>query len=125
MRIKNKYNQEKIWVALIIIAFILFICSLIAIPIGLPYANKQIYLVKELIVVQDNEKTLFKITTDTDNELIFENEDLLFIGKTNSSKFTFELKKHEGTCNLRITTRGYRIPFLSTYQNITKIEIIE
>lgn len=56
------------------------------------------------------------------NVMVFENTDCIVRGKWNSSNLQGELK--EGS-TYRITVVGYRIEFLSIYQNIIKIEKAE
>ena len=56
------------------------------------------------------------------NSLVFENTDCLLRGKWNSSNIQGQLK--EGS-TYKVTVVGYRVPFLSWYQNIIKIEEIK
>lgn len=56
------------------------------------------------------------------NSLVFENTDCLLRGKWNSSNIQGQLK--EGS-TYKVTVIGYRVPFLSWYQNIIKIEEIK
>lgn len=55
------------------------------------------------------------------NSIVFENTDCFIRGKWNSSNIQGELK--EGN-TYRITVVGYRVPFLSMYQNIIGVESI-
>ena len=107
-----------------VLSVIIFFGLIIGMPLGLSYSNYQEYNVVNVVVFQDNDKTLYEITTNSGEKLILENEDLLFIGKTNSSLFGALLKSYEGNCNLKIATRGYRIPLFSAYQNIVNIEVL-
>lgn len=56
------------------------------------------------------------------NVMVFENTDCIARGKWNSSNLQGELK--EGS-TYRITVVGYRIEFLSIYQNIIKVDKME
>ena len=56
------------------------------------------------------------------NSLVFENTDTLLRGKWDSSNIQGQLK--EGNI-YKIIVVGYRVPFLSMYQNIIKIEEIK
>lgn len=56
------------------------------------------------------------------NPLVFENTDCFIRLKFNSSNIQGQLK--EGP-TYKITVIGYRVPFLSWYQNIIKIEEVE
>ena len=113
--------MKKIVKSVIFLILCILIISPFCLLIGLPYANIQEYNVVELMVFQDNDKTLYKATTDDGNTLILENEDLFLIGKTDSSSFGALLKSYEGKCDLKIITRGYRIPLFSAYQNIVEV----
>ena len=53
------------------------------------------------------------------NSLVFENTDCCIRGKWNSSNIQGQLKVGN---TYKITVIGYRVPFLSWYQNIIKIE---
>ena len=53
------------------------------------------------------------------NSLVFENTDCFIRGKWNSSNIQGQLKVGN---TYKITVIGYRVPFLSWYQNIIKIE---
>lgn len=118
-------RKSRVSSTIIIIVAILLVLGVIAMFVSIPYWNYREYNVVELTVFQDNDKTLYEVKTDDGETLILENEDMLFIGKTDSSSFGAELKRHEGQCNLIIATRGYRIPLFSTYQNIVSIKVLE
>lgn len=70
-----------------------------------------------------NRKTSSKYLVFADDEngnsLVFENTDCLIRWKFNSSNVQGQLK--EGN-TYKITVIGYRVPFLSWYQNIIKVE---
>ena len=59
---------------------------------------------------------------DNGNSLVFENTDCLIRGKWNSSNIQGQLKVGN---TYKITVIGYRVPFLSWYQNIIKIEEVK
>ena len=56
------------------------------------------------------------------NSLVFENTDTLLRGKWDSSNIQGQLK--EGN-TYKITVVGYRVPFLSMYQNIINVEEVK
>ena len=56
------------------------------------------------------------------NSLVFENTDCFIRGKWNSSNIQGQLKEDNA---YKITVIGYRVPFLSWYQNIIKIEEVK
>jgi hypothetical protein len=71
-------------------------------------------------VVKDNVSKYIIFTEDEQgNVLVFENTDDLWRGKFDSSNMQGQLK--EGN-KYTVTVVGYRVPFLSMYQNIIKIE---
>lgn len=53
---------------------------------------------------------------------VFENDDVFFRGKFNSSDFYNEIKEGH---TYKFTVVGQRIPFLSMYKNIIKVEFIK
>ncbi len=53
------------------------------------------------------------------NSLVFENTDCFIRGKFDSSNIQGQLKEEH---TYKITVVGYRVPFLSWYQNIIKVE---
>ena len=59
---------------------------------------------------------------DNGNSLVFENTDCFIRGKWNSSNIQGQLKVGN---TYKITVIGYRVPFLSWYQNIIKIEEVK
>lgn len=56
------------------------------------------------------------------NSLVLENTDCFIRGKWNSSNIQGQLKKGNV---YKVTVIGYRVPFLSWYQNIIKIEEVK
>jgi hypothetical protein len=76
---------------------------------------------KERIVENDGEKVSSKYIVYTDKGA-YENTDILFLGKFNSSDLQGQLitgKTYE------VTVYGWRIPFLSMYKNITNVKPIQ
>ena len=99
--------------------------------------NQREYIIVDVIVQSelDSEKTdegyrystkyLYFCTTDKGEEIVFMNEDHLLFGKFNSSDILAKIKKYEENGKpFKVKTVGFRIGFLSTYQNIIKIEDI-
>ncbi len=73
-------------------------------------------------VVQNDSSYYLVFTEDENGEvLVFENTDNIFRGKFESSNIQGELKIG---CTYNITVVGYRVPFLTMYQNIIEIEHI-
>ena len=76
---------------------------------------------KERVMTEDSSKYLV-FTEDSDgNTYVFENTDSLLRGKFDSSDVQGQLKVGN---TYKITVVGYRIPFLSAYQNIIAFEEI-
>lgn len=70
-----------------------------------------------------NTKYLYFCTTDSGEEIVFENEDNILFRKFNSSDILAKIKKYEETKTpFKIKTAGFRIGFLSMYQNIIEVE---
>lgn len=100
-------------------------------------ANRKEYTIVEVIVqdelhneiVDDNyvysTKYLYLCTTDEGETIVFENEDILWLGKFNSSTILAQIKKFEkdGT-PFKVTVVGFRVGFLTMYQNILKVEAL-
>lgn len=78
---------------------------------------------KERIVENSNGESSSKYLVFGENEngevLVFENSDVLIRGKWNSSTIQGSLK--EGN-TYKVVVVGYRIPFLSCYENIISFE---
>lgn len=73
-----------------------------------------------------NSKTSSKYLVFADDEngnsLVFENTDCFIRWKFNSSNIQGKLKEGH---TYKITVIGYRVPFLSWYQNIIKVDEVE
>ena len=78
---------------------------------------------KERITNVSSSDSSSKYLVFTENEqgetIVFENTDCMLRGKWNSSNIQGKLKVGN---TYKITVVGYRIPFLSMYQNIIEIE---
>ena len=93
---------------------------LIIFGVSMGYQNKQTTTCKvedKWVKNYDDSKYLVKCGNE-----VYEISDLFFIGKFNSSDIYASLKvNHE----YKITSTGYRIPFLSWYKNINKVQEVE
>lgn len=67
---KNYYTLTTVILAILL----LIIPAIIA--VGVKYCNKQEINVVNVQYFQDNNKSLYRVTTDSGDELILENEDL-------------------------------------------------
>lgn len=74
---------------------------------------------KERVVKDNTSKYLVFAEDEQGNVFVFENTDTILRGKFDSSNIQGQLK--EGN-KYTITVVGYRVPFLSMYQNIIKVE---
>lgn len=116
---KSTLKKVVIWAAIIII----IICSQSMISF-----NDTTYEVKitdkERIYQAKGKESKYLVFGENKegNVMVFENTDCIVRGKWNSSNLQGELK--EGS-TYRITVVGYRIEFLSIYQNIIQIEKVE
>ena len=121
------FSRDNWKAVILVIASLILVSGIIAFFVSIDYWNYKEYNVVKVLVVQDNNKTLYQLTTEDGDTIVCENDDLLFIGKTNSTDYAAKLRNLElqGNCNIIIGTYGFRIPLFSTYPNIAKIEIIE
>lgn len=71
--------------------------------------------------VKTSSKYLVFADDENGNPLVFENTDCFIRWKFNSSNIQGQLKEGH---TYKITVVGYRVPFLSWYQNIIKVEEI-
>lgn len=87
------------------------------------YVNKNTYEIKvtekETKNSQESSKYLIFGIDEEGNEKVFENTDALFARKFNSSDL---YAKIEDGKTYEVKTIGYRIPFLSKYENIMTAE---
>lgn len=119
---------------LIIVAFIIGFIIGTGIFAIMKYGNPQEYTVNKIDIQTEidssgtNIKTkyLYFCTLDSGDIIVFENEDRFFIGKFDSSTILAQLTTYKNSGkSFKIQTRGYRIPFLTMYQNIIKIQEAE
>ena len=76
------YHNKEIWkAAAIIVAGLILLLGIIAFFVSIDYWNYKEYNVVKVLVVQDNNKTLYQLTTEDGDTIVCENDDLLFIGK--------------------------------------------
>ena len=101
-------------VVIIVILFIIF-------TITLGYQNRQTTtcMVEDKWVKNYSSSSTYLVKCGNE---VYEVSDLFFIGKFNSSDIYSNLKKNK---TYKITTTGYRIPFLSWYKNINSYELVE
>ena len=85
------------------------------------YINEQTVTckVKDKWVKRYDEKDVYLISCDDE---VYKIEDLLFFGKFDSSDMYASIDKGK---TYKITTTGYRMPYLSEYKNINKIEEVK
>ena len=124
----STYRNKETWKAVgIIVAGLILLLGIIAFFVSIDYWNYKEYKVVKVLVVQDNNKTLYQLTTEDGDTIVCENDDLLFIGKTNSTDYAAQLRNLElqGNCNVIIGTYGFRISLFSTYPNIARIRLVE
>lgn len=114
-----------------IIQITLFVIILLGVIFTLlaPQFNDTEYIItvtdKERIYTGgENGSSKYLVFGDDENgtALVFENTDTFIRGKWDSSNIQGQLKIGE---KYKITVVGYRIPFLSSYQNIIKVELVE
>ena len=90
------YHNKEIWKAVIlVIASLILVLGIIAFFVSINYWNYKEYNVIKVLTVQDNDKTLYQLTTEDGDINMCENDDLLFIGKTNSTDYAAQLRNLE------------------------------
>jgi hypothetical protein len=113
------YNGLKLIIGLVIAVMVVAIIGLSA----LTSFNDHTYTItvtdKERVNDGDSSKYLVFGDTDTEEGLVFQNTDELLRGKFNSSNVYSKLKVGN---TYEITVVGYRVPFMSWYENIINIQ---
>lgn len=117
-KIKNKIRFEHV-----IVAFVLLLLSInLYVTYGTVTTVVATVSEKERIVQSDGDggvTSKYLIFTDMG---VFENTDSMLQGKFNSSDYQNKIKIGN---TYRFKVNGYRIPFLSTYQNILGFEEVK
>lgn len=131
---KSKLRKNILPITIIVISIIVVVIGLSLIAVY-QLGNPQEYVVVSIRIQaelkSDNDTTvstkyLYFCTIDSGETIVFENEDSIFNGKFDSSTFLARLKVlEESGETFKIKTKGYRIPQLSTYQNIIEVETID
>lgn len=118
---KRQRRFEKIQIGLYIF-FILIIVAIMFVNITACF-NEQTYTTtvteKERIVQGGDSKYLIFTEDSNGTVRVFENTDIWHRGKFNSSDLYAEIKIGE---TYTFTTIGYRIPWMSMYENIVSIK---
>ncbi|HJI48772.1 MAG TPA: hypothetical protein OIL97_04390 [Oscillospiraceae bacterium] len=125
MRKKKKHNINAIdikFFSLIIVSSIIVIAIVIGLIVDITGSfNDHTYAItitdKERITEQNDSKYLIYGTDKKGQDYVFENTDNLFRGKFNSSDIYGSIKKDK---TYEVTVVGYRVQFLSWYENIIK-----
>ena len=118
-KIKEMASMMKDWI--IVISFVLVFLGSIFGILQIKDGNEQVYKIKvvEKLVKTGDKSSKYLIFTETDNgNIVFENTDSLLRNKWNSSDIYARLKVGE---EYTIKTCGYRVNFLSWYQNIIEV----
>lgn len=126
---KEKFKSFIIPFLLGVFIFIAVAGIVLIVDYSLNYSDHRYIEVTEIYINRDNDKTLYLVTTVNGDELSLMNEDLLFIGKFNSSDIGGRLQRliteADGHVHLKIEIRGRRSTFLSNYPNIINFKIID
>jgi hypothetical protein len=120
---KNKYKRTRMMTKIITGTIItLSVVGIGALSI-LPHFTKNTYEVtvteKQVKRSDDSDKYLIFTQLSDGNVRVFENTDSLIEGKFNSSDVYAKLKENK---KYQIKTYGWRIPYLSSYENIINVE---
>lgn len=129
MRKKEKHNINAIdikFFSFVIVSSIIVIAIVIGLVVGIAGSfNDHTYIItvtdKERITEQNGDdidsKYLIYGTDKKGQDYVFENTDSLFRGKFNSSDVYGSIEKDK---TYEVTVVGYRVQFLSWYENIIK-----
>lgn len=125
MRKKKKHNTNAIdikFFSFIVVSSIIVIAIVIGLIVGIVGSfNDHTYAItvtdKERITDDIDSKYLIYGTDKKGQDYVFENTDSLFRGKFNSSDVYGSIKKDK---TYEVTVVGYRVQFLSWYENIIK-----
>ena len=95
---------------------------------AVPHIERNSYevTVTDTEVVRNAETSTYLVFTEqVDGGVrVFSNQDSLYEGKWNSSDFQAEFSRLKGTDTvIEVDTYGWRIPFLSKYENIISYDI--
>jgi predicted membrane protein len=103
----------------------LIIATIISLNIaGLFVTNEYTATVTDKVVKNSKEHSKYLIFTEAENGdvRVFKDTDALFRGKFNSSDIYGEIKVGK---TYQFKTYGFRIPFLSFYENITDVDKVK
>jgi hypothetical protein len=113
------YNGLKLIIGLV---FVVIIVGIIGLTVATSFNDHKFTITvtdKERVNSDDSSKYLIFGDSKTEEGLVFENTDALLRGKFNSSNIYSKLKVGN---TYEITVVGYRVPFLSWYENIIDIQ---
>ena len=116
-------KKSRVFIEIIILVIV--IATIVFASITMSFNDTE-YVVtvteKERIVSDDSSRYLIFAEDVQGNVIVFENTDSLLRGKFDSSNMQGEIKEGE---TYVFTVIGYRVPFLSMYQNIIEIECLD
>lgn len=124
MAYRSRYKSFKL--LCILLAVVIAIGAIGITAASVLNVNEYVVLVtdKERVVSKDSTDSKYLVYCEEEDGTIhvFENTDTIWRGKWNSSDIQAKLKSG---CFYKITVVGYRVPFLSWYQNIISVEKVE
>lgn len=105
-----------------VIGFLILVIFIASVNIAV-YSNKNAYdiTVTDKETKKDGETSKYLVFAETNRgeSKVFKNTDALFVGKFNSSDLQGKLKVGD---RYEVKTIGFRIPFLSSYENIVEVD---
>lgn len=124
---KKRLFKNKLFLPVIIVFALLILATSISVPLSFNDHNYIITVTdKERIYEESGDSSSSKYLVFGDNSqgdsLVFENTDTLIRGKFNSSNTQGKLKVGK---TYKITVIGFRLAFLSSYENIIKVEEVK
>ena len=126
-------GQKRFTIIMVIISIMIFGITLGGV-ILFTTGNQQEYIITDVYIQTElnsestnngyktTTKYLYFCTTDSGEEIVFENEDNIFFFKFNSSDILAKMRKYEQSKEpFKIRSAGFRIGVFSTYQNIIEV----
>lgn len=110
---------------IILLVLMLILSSIIYTIAAYNNTNTYIVTIEDKVVKSDggdSQKYLIFTKTSNGEERVFENTDALFAGKFDSSDYYAKIKIGK---TYKFKTIGFRIPFLSEYENIIEFEEVK
>lgn len=122
-------NVLEILAKIFVVATIAFVVGVVLAGIGYTiagYQNENTYTVtlEEKFTKRHGESDSYMLFTETEGgeKRVFRNSDALFVGKFDSADLQAGLEEGK---KYKFTTIGFRIPFLSAFENVIEVKEVK